>query len=146
LNHHGPTLAQAKTKSRRAALQALYQWNLGQQPLLEIERWFLEEQDLRGADLKHFRDLLYQIPKNSQELDNAILGLAERELNNIDTVEMTALRIGAYELIYRTDIPYRVAIDEALELVKRFGAPEGHRFVNGVLNLLATRLQRISVG
>jgi N utilization substance protein B len=138
---YGPTPAQARTKSRRAALQALYQWQVGKQPLAEIETWFLAEQDLRGADLDHFRELLHRVPACVGELDRVILSCAERMQNNIDTVELTALRIGAYELAHRPDIPYRVVIDEAVELVKRFGAEEGYRFVNGIIDRMARQLR-----
>jgi len=138
---YSPSLAQARTRSRRAALQALYQWHVGKQPLAEIEAWFLAEQDLRGADLNHFRELLYRIPACVEELDRVILPFAERMENNIDTVELTALRIGAYELAHRPDIPYRVVIDESVELVKRFGAMEGYRFVNGIIDRLARQLR-----
>jgi N utilization substance protein B len=132
-----PSPTQARTKARRAALQALYQWHVGKQPVTEIEEWFLAEQDLRGADVGYFRELLHQIPAHVEALDSAILALAERVVKDIDLVELTALRIGAYELAHRPDVPYRVVIDEAIELVKRFGTEEGHRFVNGILDRLA---------
>jgi len=141
----GPTFAQARTKSRRALLQALYQWQVGKQPLPEIEAWFRAEQDLRGADLAYFHDLLYQIPACIAELDTTLLSLAERQENDIDTVELTVLRIGAYELRYRLDIPYRVVINEAVELVKRFGAEDGYRFVNGIINRLAHQLRATEI-
>jgi len=137
----GPSPAQSRTKSRRAALQALYQWHVGKQPLSEVEAWFLAEQDLRGADMNYFRELLYRIPACVEDLDSAIFLLAERVVNDIDTVELTALRIGAYELFHRRDIPYRVVIDESIELIKRFGAEEGYRFVNGIIDKLAHQLR-----
>ncbi|CAK0771944.1 transcription antitermination protein NusB [Gammaproteobacteria bacterium] len=137
--------AQARTKSRRAGLQALYQWHVGKQSLTEIEIWFLAEQDLRGADLNYFQELLHRIPACIGELDQRILPFTERVESNIDTVELTALRIGTYELIYRPDIPYRVVIDEAVELVKRFGADEGYRFVNGVIDRLARKLRSAEI-
>ncbi|CAK0764370.1 transcription antitermination protein NusB [Gammaproteobacteria bacterium] len=144
-HRRGPSPAQARTKSRRAALQALYQWQVGKQSIVEIEAWFLAEQDLRGADLSYFRELLYRIPACVGELDGAILPLAERVLNDIDTVELTALRIGVYELSYRRDIPYRVVIDESIELIKRFGAEEGYRFVNGIIDRLARQLRSAEI-
>ncbi|CAK0767790.1 transcription antitermination protein NusB [Gammaproteobacteria bacterium] len=137
----GPSPSQARTKSRRAALQALYQWHVGKQSIAEIESWFLAEQDLRGADLNYFGELLHRIPACVGELDKVILPFAERVVNDIDTVELTALRIGTYELVHRPDIPYRVVIDEVVELVKRFGAEEGYRFVNGVIDRLARQLR-----
>ena len=133
---------QRRTKSRRALLQALYQWEVGKQYLIDIEKWFLEEQDLRGADIEYFIDLLHQIPANVASLDIEIFPFTQRsENNNIDVVELTALRIAVYELIHRPDIPYRVIIDESIELVKRFGSKDGYRFVNGVIHHLAKKLR-----
>ena len=145
-HRYGPSFAQSRTKSRRAALQAIYQWQIGQQSLAEIETWFLAEQDLRGADLNYFRELLHQIPRRVEALDQVILSSAGRVESDVDAVELTALRIGAYELLYRPEIPYRVVIDEVVELVKRFGAEQGHRFVNGVIDQLARQLRPTEVG
>ncbi len=136
-HRYGPSFAQSRTKARRAALQAIYQWQIGQQPLREIEAWFLAEQDLRGADIDYFRELIHQIPHHLDSVDQAILSSTKRGMSDLDIVELTALRIGVYELLYRPDIPYRVVIDEVIELVKRFGAEKGHLFVNGVIDQLA---------
>lgn len=133
--------AQARSKSRRALLQALYQWQIGRQSINEIENWFFTEQNLLNADLEYFRELLHRIPDNVAELDQKIFPFTGRLENNIDTVELTALRIGVYELIYRPDIPFRVVINESVELVKRFGSQEGYRFVNGVIHRLAHQLR-----
>ncbi len=141
----GPTVGQARTNARRLALQALYQWHLTRQSLMEIENWFLEEQDLRGADLGYFHDLLHGVAAHAGELDAQLLPLVDRSVNDIDPVELTALRIGAFELNQRQEIPYRVIIDEGLELCKRFGAEEGYRFVNGVLDRLARQLRGAEV-
>lgn len=141
LHQRKTTFFQARTRSRRALLQALYQWQVGKQPLPEIAAWFYAEQDLRGADLDYFQELLYKIPACITELDNILLPLTQRQENDIDTVELTVLRIGTYELLYRYEIPYRVVINEAVELVKRFGSEEGYRFVNGIINRLAHQLR-----
>ncbi len=144
-HRYGPSFAQSRTKSRRAALQAIYQWQIGKQPLIQIEAWFLAEQDLRGADLGYFKELLHRIPACVEELDRGVMSCVGRVENDVDAVELAALRIGVYELLYHPEIPYRVVIDEVVELVKRFGAEQGHRFVNGVIDKLARQLRSAEV-
>lgn len=141
----GPSFTQMRSKSRRALLQALYQWQMGKQPPGEIEEWFRAEQDLRNADLDYFHELLHRIPDCVPELDRVLFALTDRVEKDIDTVELTVLRIGAYELCYRLEIPYRVVIDEAVELVKRFGSEEGYRFVNGIINRLAHQVRAAEI-
>lgn len=135
-----PTRRNAPSKkvwSRRCAAQALYEWQLtGGEPAW-IAAGFLAHQDLGKADLEYFRELVGEIPLHVAEIDAALAPFLDRPLAQVDPVECAILRIGGYELMKRPEINHRVAINEAVELAKMFGAEQGHRFVNGVLDKLA---------
>jgi len=127
----------ARSRSRRRALQAIYAWQVGGNRMIQVIEQFRHEQDMEIADLEYFEDLLRGVEKNLAELDAAIRAHIDREIAEVDPIERAVMRIGAYELRYRPDVPYRVVINEALEVTKRFGADQGHTFVNGVLDKLA---------
>ena len=127
----------ARSRSRRRALQAIYAWQVGGNRMIQVIEQFRHEQDMEIADLEYFEDLLRGVEKNLAELDAAIRAYIDREIAEVDPIERAVMRIGAYELRYRPDVPYRVVINEALEVTKRFGADQGHTFVNGVLDKLA---------
>ncbi|MGY3229512.1 N utilization substance protein B [Luteibacter sp. HA06] len=134
---HGIDLA-ARSRARRRALQALYAWQVGGSKMGNVIEQFRHEQDMVVADLEYFEDILRGVEKHVQELDDGIKPFVDREVLQIDPIELSALRMGAYELKYRPDVPYRVVINEAVEATKRFGADHGHSYVNGVLDKLAT--------
>ena len=138
-NHppHGIDLA-ARSRARRRALQALYAWQVGGAKMGNVIEQFRHEQDMQVADQEYFEDLLRGVEKHLAELDEGIKPFVDREVGQIDPIERAALRMGAYELKYRPDVPYRVVINEAVEATKRFGADHGHSYVNGVLDKLAT--------
>jgi N utilization substance protein B len=134
--------AAARSRARRAALQALYQWQLtGEQPYC-IERQFLTERPMGKADLIYFKDLLRNVPKQVAALDAALLDLLDRPVEQVDPVERAILRIAAYELRSRPDVPWRTVITEAVRLAKTFGAEQSHRYINGVLDNLARSTTR----
>lgn len=118
-------------------MQALYQWDMASQNLAEIEAQFREEHQLANTDLEYFGELLHQVPARLDELDAELERYLDRALRYLDPVERAILRIGAYELMQRLDVPYRVVINEAVELCKQFGAEQSHRYINGVLDKLA---------
>ena len=134
-------MGKRRSQARHFALQAIYQWQVTGQDLAEIERQFLEKEELAKADVGLFVELLHGIPGNLSELDRAVVPLLDRPMEQVDPVERAVLRLGTFELIHHLDIPYRVVINEAVELAKRFGADQGHRYVNGVLDKLARRLR-----
>ena len=140
-------MSQARSLARQRALQALYQWDLAGQALGEIEKQFLEEDEpgMKGVESGYFRELLHQIPAMQDELDGVISPLLDRPITQLDPVERAILRIGAFELKQRVDIPYRVVINEAVEQAKLFGAEQGHKYVNGILDKLAQRLREVEV-
>jgi N utilization substance protein B len=134
---HGIDLA-ARSRARRRALQALYAWQVGGAKMGSVIEQFRHEQDMVVADLEYFEDILRGVESHVKELDDGIKPFVDREVAQIDPIELSALRMGAYELKYRPDVPYRVVINEAVEATKRFGADHGHSYVNGVLDKLAT--------
>ena len=132
--------------ARRCAVQALYQWQLTAQTPGQIEAHFLAEEDLQKADTAYFRELVHQIPARMAEIDTALDPLLDRPLVQVDPVERAILRIGGYELMLRPDIPYRIVLNEAVELARIFGAEQGHRFINGVLDKLARSARPVEFG
>jgi N utilization substance protein B len=126
-----------RARARRRALQALYQWQLGGGSMRDIIGQFNEEQDMAIADGEFFADLLLGVERELEALDAAIAPLADRPVAEIDPIERATLRLAAYELRHRLDVPCRVVINEAVELAKDFGAVGGHGYVNAVLDKLA---------
>jgi len=135
----------ARTRARRLALQGLYEWQLSSNKPSEIETQYLMEKDTANVDVAYFRELLTRVPVLVEELDVSISALLSRPLDEVDPVERTALRLGAYELIHHPEVPYRVVINESVELAKMFGAEQGYRFVNGILDRLAAEKRSAEV-
>ncbi len=126
-----------RTRARRLALQALYQWQLSGQSPLEVETQFMDEQPMEHTDIDYFRELLRNTARHAATLDGAFEPLLDRPMAQIDPVERAILRIGAFELGHRPEIPSRVVIDEAVELAKAFGAEQSHKYINGILDKVA---------
>lgn len=139
------SIGQGRTFARRAALQALYQWQMTRDDLSEIERQFLEEREMNKVDLGYFRELLHKIPAELNSIDALLGEFAERKLTEIDPVERAIARISTYELLHRLDIPYRVVINEGINLSKTFGATESHKYVNSLLDRLAHKIRATEV-
>jgi len=135
----------ARARARRLALQALYQWQMAGQDLAAIEAQFLAEQDFSRADSDYFSVLLHGVPTSIDQLDEKIAPALSRPIDDVDPVERALLRLAVYELINRIDIPYRVVINESVELAKTFGADQGHKFINGVVDKLARELRATEV-
>ncbi|WP_257281303.1 MULTISPECIES: transcription antitermination factor NusB [unclassified Endozoicomonas] len=131
----------ARRRARQLALQALYQWQMSQASITQIEMQFRADNDFSKVDDGYFHMLLTGIAREASRLDDAMSPLLDRPIAQLDPVEMSALRIGCYELMNRSDVPYRVVINEAIELVKRFGAQDSHRYINGILDKLAPRVR-----
>ena len=120
--------------ARRSVVQALYQWELTGQLGDGIEDSFLDDWGLEGVDQEYFKQLVRGVLKTTAELDGILEQCLDRDLASVDPIERTVLRIGTYELRFRPEIPVRVVLNEAIELARVFGAEEGYRFVNGVLD------------
>ncbi|BCG62864.1 MAG: N utilization substance protein B [Methyloprofundus sp.] len=138
-------MSSAKTKARQCAVQALYQWQMTGQNLNVIERQFHEEQRLKNAQKNYFIDLFHGVPKHLERIDASMVNFVDREVDNIDPVERAILRIGVYELLQKPETPYRVVINEGVELAKYFGADGSHRYVNGVLDKVAQVARKVEI-
>tara|TARA_R110000764_G_scaffold210185_1_gene296127 strand:+ start:36 stop:512 length:477 start_codon:yes stop_codon:yes gene_type:complete len=141
----GRPKASARRKARSLALQALYSWHMADQPLSDIEAQFRTDNDFSKVDSAYFHELLTGVPRNLDELDNQLGAVLDRDIKDLDPIELAVLRIGVYELLKRIDVPYRVVINEAIEMAKSFGATDGHKYVNGILDKLAPRLRKAEV-
>jgi len=130
---------QARTRARRYAMQALYQWDLSGLDMAEIQRQFFEAEDFTNADGGYFIDLLNGVKAHIESIDSRISETIDRPIEQLDPVERAILRLACYELLFRHDIPYRVSINEAVLLARKFGAEQGHAFVNGVLDNVARK-------
>lgn len=127
----------ARSAARQRTLQALYQWQFTGQATQVIETQFLEEQEMSKVDIPYFQKLLHNIPKHVNQLDAAFTPFLDRHIAQLDPIELAILRIGCYELTYCQDVPFKVVINEAVELAKRFGAEQSHKYINGILDKLA---------
>lgn len=140
-----PSLTSQRRNARSYALQALYSWSLAGQPLHELEAQFRVDNDMRDTDVRLFSELLQNVAATKTELDGLFTDFLDRQIEDLDPVELNVLRIGAYELSKRMEVPYRVAINESVELAKTFGATDSHRYVNGVLDKLAQRVRMAEI-
>ena len=121
-------------KARHFALQAVYQWQLTGMSATEIEKQFLEDQPIQGADLDYLHDLISGVINNVEAIDETYAPHLTRPLEDLDQVDKAVLAVGTFELMYRQEIPYRVVINEAIILAKEFAEQDSHKFVNGVLD------------
>lgn len=124
----------ARSRARRRAMQAVYAWQLSGSEVGNVIAQFAHEQAKEVADLEYFEDLVRGVDKHQNDLDEALAPFLDRDIEQVDPIERAVLRLAAYELRLRPDVPYRVVINEAIETVKRFGAEYGHTYVNGVLD------------
>jgi N utilization substance protein B len=136
-NHKPARGTRARSIARKLAMQALYQWQLTNQSAREIKNQFLESEDSAGADREHFEELVDSCIEQNASIVIALAPYLDRPLEQLDPVESAILLVGMYELTHRIDIPYRVVINEAVDLCKRFGATDAHKYVNAVLDRAA---------
>lgn len=134
-----------RTRARRRALQAVYAWQISGGDAREIVAQFAHEQAREIADLAYFEDLVHGVGRHVAELDAALAPHLDRAVDEVDPIERAALRIAAYELTRRIDVPYRVVLNEAVETVKRFGSEHGHTYVNGVLDRFAAEAREVEM-
>lgn len=132
-----------RTQARRVALQALYQWQMTGDNALAIMRYFQENDMLAALEFELFKELLEQVIETHAELDGLFTQYLDRDVARIDPVEKAILRIATYELQNHPATPYKAVINEAVELAKRFGAEESHKYINGVLDKVAKQLRTV---
>ncbi len=135
----------ARARARRRALQALYAWQMSGCTAREAVAQFAHEQAREQADLAYFEDIVFGVIREQASLDKALRPFLDREVDEVDPIERAALRQATYELVHRLDVPYAVVINEAIEIVKKFGTEHGHTFVNGVLDQAAASLRAVEV-
>ncbi len=138
-------MSSAKTNARRCAVQALYQWQMTGEDLRRIEMHFFDEDLLKGAQKKFFIEILYGVPKQLNTIDEAMAEFVDRPVEKIDPVERAVLRIGIYELLNRLDTPYKVIINEGVNLAKFFGADGSHKYINGVLDKVSQNQRALEI-
>ena len=128
---------ESRRRARRRALQAVYQWQLTAQEAATIVRQFREAQDMNGVDVEYFERLLRGVAERREELDGALEAFLDRPSQQLDQMERAVLRLGAFELLHCPEAPFRVVIDECVDLSHRFGSEQGHSYVNAVLDRAA---------
>ena len=148
-----PFSPKARRAARQRVLQALYQWQMTEQAIEIIESQFLVEmkevdsafsddgEKLNQVDMPYFKRLLSGITQQVIQLEQQFIKFLDRDITALDPIELAILRIGSYELIYCPDVPFKVAINESVELAKKFGAEQSHKYVNGILDQLAQHNQ-----
>jgi N utilization substance protein B len=123
-----------RRKARELAVQAVYSWQISQNSVTDVEVGFITDNSKRRFDIEYFQQLLRGVTKNVSEIDLAISPHVDRPIEDIDHVEKAILRVAVFELSDCLDVPYRVVINEAIELAKLFAADDSHKFINGVLD------------
>ncbi len=135
----------AKQKARKLSLQALYSWDMGGIDLQTIEVNFHAENDMSKVDTDLFKSLLYEVPKNLEKIDEAYQPHLDREQDQLDPVSRAILRISTYELLFSIEVPYKVAINEGVNLAKTFGPTDAYKFINGVLDQVAAQSRAVEI-
>lgn len=128
-------------KARHFAMQAIYQWQMTEQSATEIERQFLEDQPVKGADLEYMHELIFGVADNCTVLDQTYSPYLSRPLEDLDLVDKAILRLATFELVFRPEVPYKVVINEAIILAKSFAEQDSHKFVNGVLDKVQSHIR-----
>ncbi len=142
--HANPSKSRSpRHRAREFALQGIYQWLLNHEDVAVIEEHIRQAHGFEKADIEHFEALIHGSIREVVILRNGIAPLLDRPITELSPVEHAALLIGAYELKNHLEIPYRVVINEAVELTKSFGGIDGHKYVNGVLDKLSSQLREV---
>jgi N utilization substance protein B len=134
-----------RRRAREAALQGLYEWLLGGADSATIDAHMREQEGFDKCDAAHFDALLHGCIAEAAEIDTLLARHVDRKTTLLSPIEHGVLMIGVYELRHCPDIPYKVAINEAVELAKSFGGTDGHKYVNGVLDKAAAELRPVEV-
>ena len=132
----------ARRRARERTVQALYSWAVSGNPAEQVELAFVLDQDMDGVDKPYFRKLFRQTVENIETIDFSISPYIDRAFDELDPIETAILRLAVYELRFELDVPYKVVINEAIEVAKVFGADESHKYINGVLDKIAPALGR----
>jgi len=126
-----------KQKARRMLIQALYSWDVGGTDLVDIEAEFHTDNDMSKVDTALFHTILFGIPKNLAQIDGTYSSYLDRENKQLDPVSRAVLRLSSYEMVFSIDVPYKVVINEGVNLAKTYGPTDAYKFINGVLDKVA---------
>ena len=132
-------------KARALALQAIYQWQFTSDSVNSVESQFYDAVLKSKADFNYFSEIIHGVIEHKDLLDDKIRPFLDREIKDLNPVELAVLRLASYELTYRLDIPYKVVINEALDITKEFGSEDGFKYVNGVLDKIARSVREIEI-
>ena len=138
------SLAKSRGIARKLAMQAVYQWQMTGDDIDDIQKQFYDENDMEKVDQEYFSDLLFKVT-STNDLDAVLEKYMSRKLALVDPVERAILRIACYEFKFRLDVPYRVVLNEAITLTKKFCAEKSHKFVNAVLDKVARELRESEI-
>ncbi len=139
------SLPSQRRKARQLLLQALYQWQMSGADVTEVEAEFRTDNDMSKVDAEFFSELLHGIPRQLEAVDAAFTQHLDRSRDELDPISISLLRLGSYELLNRVDVPYRVVINEAVNLAKKFGPTDTYKFINGILDKVALESRKIEV-
>jgi len=136
-----PGLAKKRGKARQLAMQAIYQWQMTGDEVTGIELQFIEENSASATDMEYFAELLHGVHTSTDDIDPLLEKYMDRVILSVDPVERAILRLATYEFLKRLDVPYRVVLNEAIALTKKFCAEKSHTFVNAVLDKVAHEIR-----
>jgi len=134
-----------KQKARRMLLQALYSWDVGGTDLADIEAEFHTDNDMSKVDTALFHTILFGVPKNLAQIDGTYSPHLDRENKQLDPVSRAVLRLSSYEMVFSIDVPYKVVINEGVNLAKTYGPTDAYKFINGVLDKVAIEYRAVEV-
>lgn len=137
------SIAKGRGKARRLAMQAIYQWQMTGDDSKGIETQFLEENESLSIDFEYFSELFLGVEQNIEDIDKILVQYTGRAIISVDPVERAILRSATYEFLKRLDVPYRVVLNEAVTLTKKFCAAQSHTFVNAVLDKVAHQVRSV---
>ncbi|MFA9487769.1 MULTISPECIES: transcription antitermination factor NusB [unclassified Mannheimia] len=129
-----------RRRARECAVQAIYSWYISKNTVEEVELAFIADQDMKGVDMPYFRTLFRGVVDNVEAIDEALRPFLDRKEDDIDPIERSILRLSGYELKFQDDVPFRVVINEGIEVAKVFGSDDSHKYINGILDKLAPAL------
>lgn len=132
-----------RSRARRLAMQALYQWQVNPDTGSELKRQYIEKREYKDADPDYFNELLTHALKDADDNQACIAEHADRALDQLDPLEVSIMMVALTEMRHRMDVPFRVVINEAVELAQRFGATDGHKYVNAILDRAASELRAL---
>ena len=139
------TTPAARKKAREFLMQSLYQWEIAGQDIHSIEAQFYSEHNMDKVDREYFHELLHQIPATLTETDDRYAPLLDRRVDELDPISKSILRIGSYEMSERIDVPFKVVINEAVNLAKKYGPEDSQKYINAVMDKLAPRHRKTEV-